>query len=151
MAKIGTPSRREAIFHQNARWRQDGRRRAPNGPKWRQDGPKMASSWAQNGSQDGPKTAQNEHRVSTRRSFLNIVYALSIRRCFHAFSKKRTSPRRGAHFGRPLGRETLSGELSTALHFHLGRPDAPKTPPGPPPRRAQAQKRRLASTRRSFC
>ena len=51
--KNGTPSRREANFHQNVRCQKDGPKMAPRSPKMAQDGPNMASRWLQ----DGFKTA----------------------------------------------------------------------------------------------
>ena len=142
MAKIGTPSRREAIFHQNAFWPQDGPNSLPEVPKR----PEMASrrprdgrKMGPNSSKDGPKMAQNEHRVSTRRSFLSIVSVLSIRRCFHAFSKKRASPRRGAHFGRPLG-QNLSWGAPDGTSFSSWVPRRAQEAPRLPPRHVQSQK-----------
>ena len=124
--------------------------RSPNGPKWPQDGPEPAARWAQTGSKDGPKTAQNEHRVSTRRSFLSIVSVVSIRRCFHAFSKKtRLASTRRSFWASPWARNLFWG-APDGTSFSSWVPRRAQEAPGLPPRRVQSQKTRLASTRRPF-
>ena len=154
MAKIGTPLRRETFFHQNAFWPQDGPNSLPEVAKR----PEMASRRPRNGGkispnglqgrpQGGPKRAPRLDETLIFESCLCVVHP-SLFSC--VFKKTRLASTRRSFWASPW-----------AIILFWGAPDGTscsswvprraQDAPGLPPRRVQSQKRRLASTRRSFC
>ena len=154
MAKIGTPLRREAFFHQNAFWPQDGPNSLPEVPKRpemasrrRRDGRKMGPNALQGRPQGGPKRAPRLDETLIFEYCLCVVHP-SLFSC--VFKKTRLASTRRSFWASPWARNPL-WRAPDGASFSVCAPRRTRDAPGSFPRRAQAQKRRLASTKRSFC
>ena len=153
MAKIGTPSRREAFVHQNAFWPQDGPNSLPEVPKRPEmasrrprDGRKMGPNGLQGRPQGGPKRAPRLDETLIFEYCLYVVHP-SLFSC--VFKKTRLASTRRS-FWASLWARNLSWGAPDGTSFSSWVPRRAQEAPRLPPRHVQSQKRRLASTRRSF-
>ena len=139
MAKIGTPSRRETIFHQNAFWPQDGPNSRPEVPKRPEmasrrprAGRKMGPNWLQGRPQDGPKRAPRLDETLIFEYRLCGVHS-SLFSC--VFKKTRLASTRRSFWASPWAR-----------NFFWGAPDGTSFSSWVP-RRAQEAPRAASKTR----
>ena len=153
MAKIGTLSRREAIFHQNAFWPQDGPNSLPEVPKRPEmasrrprGGRKMGPNGLQGRPQGGPKRAPRLDETLIFESCLCVVHP-SLFSC--VFKKTRLASTRRS-FWASLWARNLSWGAPDGTSFSSWVPRRAQEAPRLPPRRVQSQKKRLASTIRIF-
>ena len=127
-------------------------RRLPEVPKrpymasrWFQDGLKMGPTWLQGQPQDGPKRAPRLDETLISEYRVCVVHS-SLFSC--VFKKTRLASTRRSFWASPWARNPL-WRAPDGASFSFWAPRRAQDAPGPHPKRAQAQKRRLASTRRS--